>query len=827
MTAAETPNQEPPAFLASDDRYEPFDELTATPQGTKARVATQMARLWRYRTVALIAVMAAVACIGFAGVFVGWSHLAVTAIAVAGATACAVAGLRWRLLVSEVIVLNTLAFVVAGVVVTQWVPGPSAPADFATALASGWAELLSSQAPAELTGRLAPVPFTTAWVTAALAHELDRRVPWSGIALVGALVGLVTTSLFSAEVPTLARYQGGALVVLTVLVARVHRHEAELDVGVSVTSMRRPGLAKLVLPAAVLAIVGVSAALLGPRLPLADANDRFDLRELQENPWDPLEAPSPLVTLKAQLKEGARDEVAFRVTADRPVTRWTTAVLSTFDGVVWHVADPAIGGAAQFVPVDRTLPELARPADSLGVRASIEIVNLDGPWVPHGGLPIQADFAGDDANLRLNLETSTLARPDGHRSGDRYELVTALHPVSDSSGIEQAQFDVAGSATELDLVPAPILNLAAELVEGRDLGGAQIAAIRDRFTLEGFYDAGRERPPGHSYAQIARFVDDPTRLVGYEEQYAAAAGVLARIAGIPTRVAVGYVIPEDRYQNGVAEIRAGDATAWIEVNVIGAGWVPVDVTPDRSREPTDQEPGRIRQNVAIPNEPPPPPPPFESEDLDEDDEDEAVDEDEDDDEQAEGRSWFRVFVDRPGLVAGGIAISPLIGFGLLGLIAALVRMRRVRRRRGAAATDERIVGAWAELVDRLTESGHDVPINATPLEVVEGLAGDDRTSVAAADARQVADLVSRAAFAPRAPSVDDAERAWVHTDAASDAALEQLGRWERMRRWADVRSAVRGPRRSVRPAKGVSGAGDSEAGDPKRGDTEPLVEVGA
>ena len=789
----QNPDQAQPPFLQSDDRYEPFDEMTGTSRGTRARMVTQAARLWRYRTVALVAVMAVVACVGFAGVFAGWSHLVVTVLAVAGATGCAIAGLRWRLLLSEAIVLNTLAFVVVGIAVTQWVPGPAAPADFAAALARGWAELLSSQSPAELTGRLAPVPFTTAWVAAALAHELDRRVHWSGIALVGALVGLVTTSLFSAEVPTLARYQGGLLVVLTVLIARVHRHEAELDVGLSVSSMRRPGLSKLAMPAAVLALVGVSAAVVGPRLPLADANERFDLRDLQENPWDPLDAPSPLVTLKADLKEGARDEVAFRVTSERPITRWTTAVLSTYDGVVWHVADPLIGGAAQFVPVDPTLPELARPVESLAVRATLEIVDLDGPWVPHAGLPIEASFVGDDANLRLNLETATLARPGGHRSGDRYELVTALHPTSDARGIEQAQFDVAGSATELDLVPAPILNLAAELVEGQDLGGAQVAAIRDRFTLEGFYDAGRERPPGHSYAQIARFVDDPTRLVGYEEQYAAAAGVLARIAGIPTRVAVGYNIPEDRYRGGVAEVLAGDATAWIEVNVAGAGWVPVDVTPDRSREPTDQEPGRIRQNVAIPNEPPPPPPPFESEDLDEE---EALDDEDENEETAEGRSWFRALVDRPGLVAGGIAVSPLIGFGLLGLLAALVRLRRVRRRRGADGTDERIVGAWAELVDRLTESGHDVPVNATPLEVVEGLADDDRSAGAAADARQVADLVSRAAFAPRPPSSDDAERAWRHTDAASTAAREQLGVWERLRMWADVRSAVRNPRRT-------------------------------
>ena len=76
---------------------------------------------------------------------------------------------------------------------------------------------------------------------------------------------------------------------------------------------------------------------------------------------------------------------------------------------------------------------------------------------------------------------------------------------------------------ELELLPPPVRNLAADLVEGKETGWAQMAAIRDKFVNEGFYDVTPETPPGHSYARISEMLGDPARIVGYEEQYAAAA----------------------------------------------------------------------------------------------------------------------------------------------------------------------------------------------------------------------------------------------------------------------------------------------------------------
>ena len=136
-----------------------------------------------------------------------------------------------------------------------------------------------------------------------------------------------------------------------------------------------------------------------------------------------------------------------------------------------------------------------------------------------------------------------------------------------------------------------------------------MAAVRDTFRSTGFYDSTPATPPGHSYFRLAELLADPDRIVGYEEQYAAAAGVIARAARLPARVVVGYLIDADRYQDGTAEVRAGDISAWVEVQVDGDGWVPIDVTPDRSRVPTTDQQGTSFEDIAVPNPPPPPQPP--------------------------------------------------------------------------------------------------------------------------------------------------------------------------------------------------------------------------
>lgn len=61
--------------------------------------------------------------------------------------------------------------------------------------------------------------------------------------------------------------------------------------------------------------------------------------------------------------------------------------------------------------------------------------------------------------------------------------------------------------------------------------------------------------------------------------YASSAALMLRCYGIPTRFVKGYIIRQSDFEGNVAYIGSHRSHAWVEVYLIGKGWVPVEVTP--------------------------------------------------------------------------------------------------------------------------------------------------------------------------------------------------------------------------------------------------------
>lgn len=743
--------------------------------------------------VGLVALMACVAHLGYSAVFESWMFLIVVGLSVAAAVCCHHFVRRYQLLLGQAALIYVVAFVVVGIAVTQWPLGVGSFQSFSEDVTQGWASLLSSQIPTALSSDKRAVVFASAWLTAVLALELDHRLSHFGFALIGALVGLLATSLLAPEASVVALIQGPVLVGLTLVLAAVQRTRSERTRGLTSTRRSFQGPAKWALPALLLGLIGLLGAVAGPRLPFAESAERFDLRQFQENPWDPLVEPSPLSTIKAFLKDGQEglNEPLFTVRSEVPITRWTQAVMATYNGVVWQVADPVTDTPAQFVPIDGKLPNAVTDGyvDAPQIEAEVTIEGLTGPWLPHPGRPWEVRHSGT-GDLRANLATGTLARPSGLQIGQVFEIRSSLHAVAGSGGIGGESLAADESAIDLTLVPSDVTNLAAELVAGFDVGGPQVAQIRDAFVVAGFYDISEATPPGHGFQDIAEFIGNPERLVGYEEQYAASAAVLARVAELPVRVVTGFVIPESRYENGQAAVLPSDAVAWIEVNVADTGWVPVDVTPDRSREPSEDTPGRVVRSIAVPNEPPPPPPPIDSDRVEDLEEDEEEDEEEAEEEPIESQTLLERLLNRPELVAVGVGVVPMVGLGFLAAVTIALKSLRRRRRRSAGSTRMRVVGAWSEFVDRFEEAGYDVPVNATPRELAAQIS---RADVVTEPGRveELARLAVRAAFSSDEPDQHDVDRAWVSALEASADTASQLGAVERLRGACDPRPLLR------------------------------------
>src|SRR5690606_14425649 len=133
------------------------------------------------------------------------------------------------------------------------------------------------------------------------------------------------------------------------------------------------------------------------------------------------------------------------------------------------------------------------------------------------------------------------------------------------------------------------------------------------------------------------------------------------------------------------EVTGDDVTAWVEVAFDDVGWVAFNPTPDETDIPQDQTPKPQSEPQPQVRQPPR---------ADADDEDllspvELEETDEDDD--ALGfvlPGWVYVL----GL---SILIPALIVFAPM-LIVGLLKARRAKRRREAAAGHDQVAGAWQE-----------------------------------------------------------------------------------------------------------------------------------
>ena len=98
-----------------------------------------------------------------------------------------------------------------------------------------------------------------------------------------------------------------------------------------------------------------------------------------------------------------------------------------------------------------------------------------------------------------------------------------------------------------------------------------------------------ELPPAQSdavYWFLFENLEDGRPIGGYYDYHSSAMAILLRSAGVPARIATGFVLSEnnfdDRTQNNI--VRGHDAYAWVEVYFPEYGWVDFDPTPSTSAD---------------------------------------------------------------------------------------------------------------------------------------------------------------------------------------------------------------------------------------------------
>ncbi len=448
---------------------------------------------------------------------------------------------------------------------------------------------------------------------------------------------------------------------------------------------------------------------------------------------------SPFAVLKGQLVHNkATPLLTVHITADTPVQPFyaRSNVLDKFTGNGWIVS-----GHGSTESLDATSYGTLPPTDQVSTdtyQAEITVTGLSGNapvfTVPRGVVGLGADAKWSQQD-QLLLGSSL-------KKGDRFsEIVAQAQPTA--AELDQAPAvsnEAAGRWLALPSVPTYVSDLVTQITTGKESPYAKARAISDWFAdpNNGFVYS-LKTTKGDSGNDLVDFLQKRS---GFCQQYAAAMGVMLRLAGVPARLVLGYMhAAPDRNQN--FKISTLDAHAWVEAYFPGAGWVPFDPTPTTGLvggKKTDlawaPHKYSTNGNDGVPHE------------------------------------TATAGGERPTVSAGPsqAAVGPAAGGGgtnlsllwvgvtmlvlvLLGLAPAAVRAGR-RRRRFAAARHGDPDALWAELSDTAIDLGYAWSASRTPRQVMTWLASDAAGSASALAA--LAAAVEQQRYAPAADPADTA-----------------------------------------------------------------------
>lgn len=490
-------------------------------------------------------------------------------------------------------------------------------------------------------------------------------------------------------------------------------------------------------------------------------------------------------------------------------------------------------------------------------------------WLPLPQHPSSITFDADDADrnaelaasLRLNVKTGAAAAPARLRAGDRYtvtfedvaepEVLDLEDPALGDATLPKP-YPVAAAQQDKRYMDGPMgecdANGGNAAAEESSTASAQSASsegpadgvgsnpvlragwIGKNLQECGGLDDGRQGQGGHGAARLAQMIPAAQgAMVGNGEQFAPLAALMAEAIGVDARVVMGFRSREESNEWREANLQAGlqpspegtyrvagsDIDAWIEIDVEGHGWVPIDVTPD------DPEPVVLPQpqSVAPQNEPPPPPPSIPPSDEDEVETDNTKTKDpcELDPDQPQcnpdegGIPWGTI------IKYGSIPLIPIAVVALITGIIAWLKARRRNHRRNDGPPDVRVKGGWDEITDLACDLGSPVPSKVTRREAA-GLIGNK-------DATHLARHADGAVFGPYDLADADVERYWHEVDAARGSMVSDLsrfGRWKVLVSLSSLRLSAQRNRAARRLARSQGrGAGRSSNDGPSGGGPTP------
>jgi transglutaminase-like putative cysteine protease len=292
---------------------------------------------------------------------------------------------------------------------------------------------------------------------------------------------------------------------------------------------------------------------------------------------------NPTTDLMRDLRRPQDYDMVKVVTDDPSPSYLRIAVLNRFSDNEWSSGDRTASSdqsaTGELPPPAGLDPSVPTREFSYDVTISPDFIST---WLPTQ-FPISAIQATGDWRYDLTTMDFMAFDDDLKTSGMSYSM-TALQPTLSAEAM--ARSSVASNLmntqfTDLPTdLPSSIRNTATTITADYPTRFQKAVAIQNWLRDNGHYTL-QDAPSGNGSDTLEDFLNpslDGIYLTGYCEQFAAAMAVMARTLNIPSRMAIGFLQPEQE-ADGSWVYSAWDLHAWPELYFPGSGWVRFEPTP--------------------------------------------------------------------------------------------------------------------------------------------------------------------------------------------------------------------------------------------------------
>ena len=311
---------------------------------------------------------------------------------------------------------------------------------------------------------------------------------------------------------------------------------------------------------------------------------------------DPVSVDNPMVNMRRDLSRGVDVDMVRVRTDDPDVGYLRIAVLDAYENDAWRPGErqspPEQSADGPITPP----PGLEDPEAAGTFDWEVEVLGeFDPDWLPTP-YPVSSIVAeGDWRYDRDTLDFASFGSEDAR--GMTYLLRRlVVEPDAESMAFAPpAPASVFGPNTSLpESLPAFVGELADEVTADGRTRYEKAVALQQWFREDGGFEYSLEPDPGTGVDDLERFLTaGPGGREGYCEQFAAAMALMGRTLNIPSRVAVGFLRPEEESE-GTYVYSAHDMHAWPEMYFEGTGWVRFEPTPGSW---TGQVPSYTRDDI--------------------------------------------------------------------------------------------------------------------------------------------------------------------------------------------------------------------------------------